>query len=309
MTVESSIFDAVSLYIDEPDFDASVRSIEAQQGVLVHHHVIAGMSEPDAHRALFRHFDCSSRSRAIRVKVDADMVIQQANLFQSVAGSFSTDPKLDRLSFPLYDPLLKEEIYGLHFWSPRVRWPSGFAPRLRTDMAPENVRRHVLFPRGRARIGTHAAGRRPIDVCSFITRRVAKISEQGQESQHFEVLLRLLQREDLEPATVRIVVLGSVLLSSRSPELAAMTAQNPKHLQDWYEQAVAAGKTGSTESALAALERIAAERQLRPRVSEACREIATKLAVRRGRPKRDISHTSRGIEHIRDLSSCFSDTS
>lgn len=289
------------LHVNEKSLASCLSSVQNQKNVDTRHAVFSGHPNQEANTLLYQYFNRQQTRVEARARVDADMVLTNARVFASSCLAFEKYPGLDRITFPLHDELLGYEIYGLHLWSRNVRWATRGLPSLRVDLAPENVRRTIVLPRGAVEVGIHAPDRTSRDACVFVTRRAVKVAEVGVKSPHVSLLKSIINTSAVSGAQFRHEVIGSLVQTAEDPESAIRAVQNPDQMQAWADAAADCGRQRDTDDALQALEVISRARYRADTRWNRSWELVQKVGLRRGRAKRDISETKEGFKMLTQI--------
>lgn len=301
-SVQLPIVSVGVLHVDEQSLAECLTTIDNQEQVVVRRALFSGFPQQQSHELLYAFLNRQRRHASARAKVDADMVLYSNRIFSASVATFEAFNELDRITFPLYDNLLGREIYGLHVWSPRVRWSSSSSPSLRTDMRPENVRRVLFIPRGgKQRFGVHAPRRTSLDATMFVARRAAKVAERGRKSEHLPTLQATIENCHILKWKFRCEIFGALVLTSADPSRAVLALQDPLRRLRWHEEALLVGESASVADAQGALICLASRSTRFDSSWKKSLVIARKLALRRGRLKRDISGTNRGQAAIAEV--------
>ena len=105
----------------EGDFEQCKKAIADQKDVQVVHKVISGLSEADAHNALWNSWaEAKSNGCNLFVKIDADTVLNDVTALKTIQGMFQSDPTLSGMQCYLHDYFTNEKIYGLNCFSSSV---------------------------------------------------------------------------------------------------------------------------------------------------------------------------------------------
>lgn len=124
-------FIVVTMEAGEPDLQHCVKSIESQKHVVIVHQLIRGMSEIDAHNALYTVFNDFDETY-IRAKIDADMVLTSEYALYSIADQFNNEPHIQLFTAALHDYMTDQPLMGIPFYAPNVKFKKQ-TDRLRCD--------------------------------------------------------------------------------------------------------------------------------------------------------------------------------
>lgn len=141
-----------TMYTNEGDFQKCIEQIQAQEGVIVSHHLISGMKEKEAHNALWRAWRQAQSTHDLFVKIDADTVLASDRTLQQLSELFRNNSRLTAVQCPLHDYMTDGFINGLNAFSPRVifndtndelycdRVDTGHDQRLQSNQVPDYLR-------------------------------------------------------------------------------------------------------------------------------------------------------------------------
>jgi hypothetical protein len=122
-----------TLYTSENEFDQCCKAIGEQTYRNFHHEIIRNLPKKEAHEELYGMFMQRAGEYDLLVKVDADMVIEDRDLFGKIVKKFEKDPELDLLLIAVHDYFTDELLLGLNVFRNTVRWNLG-DEELFTDM-------------------------------------------------------------------------------------------------------------------------------------------------------------------------------
>lgn len=111
-----------TLYSGENEYDECVNSIKKQKGVKYEHFVVRNLPNKIAHEALYNRFMDHSNEFDIFIKVDADMIIEDEELFLKIVSKFQANPHLKDLEIAVHDFFSDQLIYGMHAYRNNVKW-------------------------------------------------------------------------------------------------------------------------------------------------------------------------------------------
>jgi hypothetical protein len=133
-----------TLFTIENEFEDCCASIRSQSYRDFDHLVLRDLSKQEAHEALYGHFMDKAGEYDLLVKVDADMVIPDRDLFRKVVRRFESEPELDLLWVAVHDFFTDGLVIGLNVFRNTVRWRLG-DEALFTDMTflESSIRRKV----------------------------------------------------------------------------------------------------------------------------------------------------------------------
>jgi len=124
-----------TLYSSEHEFAECARSIGRQTHLDWEHVVFQGLPEQAAHEALYRTFMDRADEFDVMIKVDADMVIEDRELFAKICRKFEELRWMDQLVIDVHDFFSDQLIGGLSAFRNTVVWP-GSQDKLFADSSP-----------------------------------------------------------------------------------------------------------------------------------------------------------------------------
>lgn len=111
-----------TLYTGENELDDCIQSIKTQTYENFDHSIIRNLSNKEAHLTLFKIFLEKSEDYDLLIKVDADMVISDPQLFENIVRKMHENPGIDILTIAVHDFFSDQLIYGLNTYRNTVRW-------------------------------------------------------------------------------------------------------------------------------------------------------------------------------------------
>jgi hypothetical protein len=133
------------LHSGEPQYSRCIEAIRKQTDVEFEIETIADLPNKIAHDRLYSTFMSRSSDFDFMVKVDADMVILRATLFDELASVFDSRPNLMMVTVPVRDYFTDQPIIGLHAYRNSVRWPAN-DEAVFVDDPPVPIGRREEFP-------------------------------------------------------------------------------------------------------------------------------------------------------------------
>ena len=166
------------LYIGEPQLDSLLDSIESYSDyshIPVFVHIFIGMSNIDAHRSLYNLF--SSQPYVLRIKIDADCVIKDIDLFAASVYEFRC--RVAHSVCLTFDHISRSMIYGISFFSPNLV--------LSSSSDSTFVDQHLgTSPVLESYAGIdHAVNPTKIQILSYIAHRIGKFKSSSLLSQKY----------------------------------------------------------------------------------------------------------------------------
>jgi hypothetical protein len=111
-----------TLYTLENEFDECVAAIEQQTYRDFELCIIDKLSNKEAHDTLYRMFMARSEEFDLMIKVDADMVIEDRQLFEKIVQRFEVNAGLKDLEIAVHDFFSNRLIWGMHTYRNTVKW-------------------------------------------------------------------------------------------------------------------------------------------------------------------------------------------
>jgi hypothetical protein len=131
-----------TLHSGEREFEESRRSIQSQTYDHLEHVVISGHPNKEAHALLYQGFLASQAD--ILVKVDADMVLLDADFIDRIVDNFAKRPEVDVLAIAILDFFSGEEMVGVNAYRRTVDWQPARQLDLFTDSGFRSSSRLVI---------------------------------------------------------------------------------------------------------------------------------------------------------------------
>jgi len=131
-----------TLFTIENEFDECVESIKGQSYRNFQHFIFENLPNKEAHDALYSSFMNMSCEFDLLIKVDADMVIEDKNLFSKIVDKFENNAWLNELEIAVYDFFSDQLIWGLHVYRNKVKWDKN-EERLFVDSSPVPSHQHL----------------------------------------------------------------------------------------------------------------------------------------------------------------------
>lgn len=112
----------ITLVTIENEFQECVESIARQTYRDYHHVIFRNLGSMEANRALYGTFMKRAGEFELLIRVDADMVIENRNLFAWVVDEMTMRPSLQKLSIDIHDYFTNRLISGLHTYRNTVKF-------------------------------------------------------------------------------------------------------------------------------------------------------------------------------------------
>ncbi len=170
-----------TLHTNENEFADCLAAIQAQTYRNFQHVVIEGLSKREAHEALYGQFMQRNEEFDLLVKIDADMVICDADLFAKIVDRFRSEPELDLLLIAVHDFFTDGLLIGVNVFRSTVRWSLG-TEELFTDMTyvPESIRQITRDFDDLAPAAVHCPNPSPFQAFHYGFHRGMKAVEGGR---------------------------------------------------------------------------------------------------------------------------------
>lgn len=170
-----------TLYSSENEYDECIKSIANQSYTDFDHIIIKDLPNKEAHTTLFSSFLQSKDDYDFLIKVDADMVISDSQLFAKIVAKMAELPEIQILSIAVHDFFSDQLIYGLNTYRNTVRWD--FAKENLFVDIPEVGRDGYLFDdRELAPAAVHCADPSPYQAFHYGVHRGLKMVQPEQEA-------------------------------------------------------------------------------------------------------------------------------
>ncbi|MFC2046004.1 hypothetical protein ACFLTC_00590 [Chloroflexota bacterium] len=115
-----------TLYTIENEFDECIASIKRQSHQDFQIFVLEKLPNKEAHDTLYRTFMDRSDEFDLMIKVDADMVLADDDLFAKIVERFEANVQLKDLEMAVQDFFSDQLIWGMHAYRNTVEWqPTG----------------------------------------------------------------------------------------------------------------------------------------------------------------------------------------
>lgn len=109
-----------TMFCGESEFSECKRLISLQENVDVKHFLIENMPEYEAHNLLWTTWNNEKSLFDVFIKVDADTLIDDPNMFAKIADEFAQNKRLTGMQIPLHDYFMNGPVFGLNCFSPKV---------------------------------------------------------------------------------------------------------------------------------------------------------------------------------------------
>ncbi len=109
-----------TLYSGEAEYDLACEAISSQRNVLVKHQVITGLSEIQAHNALWSSWESVKLDFDYFIKVDADTILVDDLAISRIVDVFRSNQRVTGIQIFLKDYFTDSLIAGLNCFTPKV---------------------------------------------------------------------------------------------------------------------------------------------------------------------------------------------
>lgn len=172
----------LTLYSGENEFERSCASLRAQTHRNFDHKVLRYLPNADAHRDLYETIMRKRLEYDLFLKLDADMLLANVNVLNTVMAQFAKTPDLDHLIVPCDDFMTGTSIIGVHCFSTRVRWepnPDG----LFLDPSPQRPGRRIIMSRPSPTWFLHSPDPSPLQAFHFGAHRCLKLVQRNRPAE------------------------------------------------------------------------------------------------------------------------------
>ncbi len=170
-----------TLYSKENEYEACVHSIQSQSYQNFDHFVFADLPNKEAHVALFSAFLSKRDQYDLLIKVDADMVISDSQLFAKIVTKMAELPEIQILSVAVHDFFSDQLIYGLNTYRNTVRWDFD-KENLFVDIPEVGLDGYLFDDKELAPAAVHCADPSPYQAFHYGVHRGLKMIQPDQEA-------------------------------------------------------------------------------------------------------------------------------
>ena len=132
----------------ENEFEECVESIARQTYRNYHHVIVRNLESLDAHRILYGTFTERAAEFDLLIRVDADMVVENHQLFAWIVEQMTLRPAIEMLTIDIHDYFTDRLISGLHTYRSTVKFPAD------DPIQPD----HVVVAKDRLQVERSAVG-------------------------------------------------------------------------------------------------------------------------------------------------------
>jgi len=267
------------MHSGELEFEQCVAAVKEQAHQQVEVFTIENVPHAEAHRILYETFMAKADRFDIFIKVDADMVITDRELFRKIAGEFAANTGMDMLAIAVHDFFPNRLVFGMYCYRSCVRWPA--APdRVFVDKQPVPAERSVCDESRLAPAALHCHNASPIQCFRYGVVRGVKFLAAARDGWLFSRSINYI-----DDTWQQYLITGDRrrLLASAGAELALKGVLNAEHLDygnDWLRRQCELYDGMPTRDLLSLTRRL--------RIINALRRPAL-LLLKRIRPARPVS--------------------
>jgi len=163
----------------ENEFGECVASIERQTYQNFEHFVFEDLPNKEAHDMLYRSFMERSGEFDLMIKVDADMVIENEDLFAGIVERFEEHPQLQDLEIAVHDFFSDRLIWGMHAYRDTMEWKRG-EENLFVDRAEVPDEAHIQDDEDLAPAAIHCKNPSPFQAFHYGVHKALKMIQPGR---------------------------------------------------------------------------------------------------------------------------------
>ena len=166
----------LTLYSGEAEFERCRASLEQQKYTSWAQRVFEDLPNSEAHARLYETIMSERQSFGLFLKLDADMVLADAEVLHDLVRVFEERTELDHLVVAVSDWMTDSHIIGAHLFSNRVRWQR-HEETLYVDPDPEFTGRKLVVEIPPRDLILHAADPFPLQAFHFGAHRALQASQ------------------------------------------------------------------------------------------------------------------------------------
>ena len=170
-----------TLYAIENEFDECIASIKRQSYSDFEHFVIKNLPNKEAHDTLYATFMNRSDEFDLFLKVDADMVIEDKDLFAKIVRKFRSNDWLKDLEIAVYDFFSDQLIWGMHAYRSNVEWKQN-KEELFVDLCPVDGSERIADDSELAPAAIHCKNPSPFQSFHCGVHRALKVLQPGRNA-------------------------------------------------------------------------------------------------------------------------------
>lgn len=170
-----------TLYSNENEYDECIKSIENQSYKDFDHIILKNLPNKEAHTTLFTSFLQNKEKYDYLIKVDADMVISDSQLFAKTVAKMAELPEIQILSIAVHDFFSDQLIYGLNTYRNTVRWDFN-KEDLFVDIPEVGLNGYLFDDKDMAPAAVHCANPSPYQAFHYGVHRGLKMVQPEQQT-------------------------------------------------------------------------------------------------------------------------------
>jgi hypothetical protein len=164
-----------TLYAGENELEECVDSINRQKGVIFEHVIFRNLGNKEAADTLYRTFMDRSGEFDLLIKVDADIVLLDDQLFSNISQKFRENDWLDLLEIRVHDFYSDQLIWGLPSYRSTVKWKPAEENLFIDDFPPVPKNRWIADCPELAPAGIHCKNPSPLQAFHYGVYKGLKI--------------------------------------------------------------------------------------------------------------------------------------
>ena len=169
-----------TLYAGENEFNECVESITRQKNVTFEHVIFKNLGNKEASDTLFKTFMERSNEFGLFIKVDADTVLLDDQLFSKISQKFRENDWLDLLEIRLHDFFSNQLIWGLNSYRSTVRWKPAQENLFIDDFPPVPKNRRIGSWENVEPAGIHCKNPLPLQAFHYGVHKGLKFLQPGR---------------------------------------------------------------------------------------------------------------------------------
>lgn len=162
------------LYTIENEYEDCIKALSNQQNACVEYFILNNLPKKVAHDTLYKNFEDRCDDFDFFVKVDADMVIENEDLFFQVSKLFKQHLQIKMITVPVWDFFSGRLINGMHFFRNDVRWNRTELEQVFTDDAPV-PKKEIFQARNLAPAALHCPDPSPFQAFHYGMHKAIKL--------------------------------------------------------------------------------------------------------------------------------------
>ena len=223
-----------TLYSNENEFEDCVRAIQSQNFKNYSHFIFKSLPKKEAHETLFGSFIEKSNQFEVLVKVDADMVINDPDLFGKIAEKFRTHPQLELLEIAVHDFFSDQLIWGLNSYRRSFQWKKS-QENLFTDFVPIQTQHRIRDNKDLAPASIHCKNPGRFQSFHYGVHKAVKVMQPKRDlkrihhtTYHWDIIQKswdhFIKKRDVR---LGFAVLGAELAFYKQLQVAHLDYTNP----------------------------------------------------------------------------------